>query len=231
MKYIYLSMVFAFLVPMKGIPQQLSPFLWATKSTWYMEFLCPVVNAISQKTSIVEVLDIGTGPGTLPQMLIEKNESLKVTGIDIDSTMIAEANKRFHHDRVVYQIQQNPTRLGFAEAQFDAVTICSVLFFLNDTTRQNLLKEALRVIKPGGSIYILTPSGKKAVYSSLFEVWNFKPSFFNFTFPIWKIATTQGGRAWEKENWAKKFACTNQLNYSAELTFSNNAFLEILTKK
>jgi hypothetical protein len=102
---------------------------------------------------------------------------------------------------------------------------------IDDNIKTELMNEALRVLRPNGKIIILTPSGKKPILSSFIEVWRYKFSFSNFTFPIWKIATTGGGRKWQRQKWLENYAIENQLNYTVNLTFNNNAIIEIISKK
>jgi len=88
----------------------------------------------------------------------------------------------------------------------------------------------MRVLKPNGKVIILTPSGKKSILSSFIEVWRYKFSFNNFTFPIWKIATTRGGRKWQRQKWLENYASENKLKYTVALTFKDNAAIETISK-
>jgi len=230
MKYIELVVMPILIISLSLKAQNMSIFSKATKSSWYPEFLNPVVETITGNSENHTILDIGTGPGTLPEMLIKKDSGFQITGIDIDSTMINEAKSRLSHQNVSFQNQKINAPLEFANEQFDVVTFCSVLFLVDDTIKTELMNEALRVLKANGRIIILTPSGKKPIISSFIEVWGYRFSFNNFTFPIWKIATTSGGRKWQRQKWLESYAKENQLNYSVSLTFNNNATLEMITK-
>jgi ubiquinone/menaquinone biosynthesis C-methylase UbiE len=204
-------------------------FLKATQSAWYSHFLNPVVGAISNSTKNLKILDVGSGPGTLAQLLNEKEAQFEITGIDISKKMIEEAKKRVSHKNISFQNQKVNAPLAFADKQFDVVTFCSVLFLVEDKLKAKLIQEALRVLKPNGKIIILTPSGKKSILSSFFEVWKYNFSIYNLTFPIWKIATTRSGRKWQRQKWLEKFASKNKLNYSKSFTFNDNATIEIIT--
>jgi ubiquinone/menaquinone biosynthesis C-methylase UbiE len=188
-------------------------FLKATLSGWYPAFLNPVVDLILSNPQCKEILDIGTGPGSLPQLLCRKDPSLNITGIDTSSSMINEAHRRNSFKNISFDLQEANHPLPFEKNQFDAITICSVLFLLNDSIKNDLLKEALRVLKPKGRIIILTPSGKKAIISSLIEVWKYPFSKYNFTFPIWKLATTHSARKWQNQKYLAQFTKKLQLNY------------------
>jgi ubiquinone/menaquinone biosynthesis C-methylase UbiE len=228
MKYI-LILISTLIIVLSLKAQNMSIFLKATRSGWYPEFLNPVADSVLAIAGKKQVLDIGTGPGTLPRMLIEKDQDLQVTGIDIDTAMIAEARK-ITHTNLAYRNQKINAPLEFPADQFDVVTFCSVLFLLDDDTKTNLINEAVRVLKPDGKIIVLTPSGKKSVLSSVVEVWHYPFSVNNFTFIIWKAATTSGGRRWKSNDWLKQYAIRNNFRYSNTLTFNDNAVLETISK-
>lgn len=230
-KFIKTFTALALIISVSLKAQTMSLFLSATRSGWYPEFLNPVVDVIASQGTSSSVLDIGTGPGTLPQMLIERNQDWVVTGIDIDTAMITEARKRFSHSHVSFQVQKINTPLPFADGQFDVVTFCSVLFLLDDSVRKQLMDEAVRVLKPNGKVIILTPSGDKWVGSSFVEVWSYPFSVNNFTFPLWKVATTRRARKWRKEKWAEKYSAGHPLKYTGFTVFRDNARIEIISKQ
>ncbi|MBK7029884.1 MAG: class I SAM-dependent methyltransferase [Bacteroidales bacterium] len=128
MKNRYIAFTVLALIIITVTAQNMSIFTKATRSGWYPEFLYPVMEEITIMGEKKEILDIGTGPGTLPQLLIMKDSGLQVTGIDIDSAMINEAKRRFIHNHVKYQNQKINESLEFDSEQFDVVTFCSVLF-------------------------------------------------------------------------------------------------------
>jgi len=98
------------------------------------------------------VLDCGCGPGTVTLGFAELVDPGKVVGTDIEESQVALAgesastrklsNVRFE----VASIYQLP----FADASFDAVFISAVLGNLKEPGRA--LREAYRVLKPGGVI-------------------------------------------------------------------------------
>ena len=213
------------------IIQMQSIFLKAQDSGWYPEFLKPIVDAVNEEKGFKKVLDIGTGPGKLAELLIKSDSTLQITGIDIDTAMIDKARKRLSHQNVSFQYQKLNAPLDFPDKEFDVVTFCSVLFLLDDSTKSLLMKEALFVLKPNGKIIILSPSGKKSFFSAFFEVWNFPYTRHNWTFIIWRLFTSNRGRIWQKQRWLFKFSQEKRLVYNSSLTFNNNASIEIITLK
>lgn len=219
-KYIYIATLLTHAI------QAQSVFLKAQNSGWYDQFLAPVVNSISTERKI---LDIGTGPGKLLELMTEKDSSLVLIGIDIDSSMIEEARKRVTSKNVQFEYQKVNQKLAFNDDEFDAVTFCSVLFLLDDVTKQFLLDEALRVLKPSGKIIVLSPSGKKSILSSILEVWQYPYKPTNWTFIVWKTFTKQTARKWQRQQWLSSYAENQNLKYNKYLSFNENATIEILT--
>jgi len=206
-----------------------SIFLTAQDSGWYPQFLQPVADAIHADPSKRKVLDIGTGPGKLPEILIANHPYLDITAIDIAPRMIEQARKRLKGKPVKLQVQIPNTALPFADQTFDIVTFCSVLFLLADPIRENLMDEALRVLKPDGKVIILNPSGKKKRITAPFEIWKYPFSMANWTFLVWKTLTTGAARNWQKQNWAARYAHTHRLKHIFSLTFNNNGCIECIT--
>lgn len=229
MKYIYIIAILAILgFSLKA--QNFSLFLKANDSGWYPEFLDPVVDTILNHGLHLHILDIGTGPGKLPELLIRRDSSLHVTGIDIDTHYIDMARQRIVHKNVSFEYQKINAPLIYKDTQYDIVTFCSVLFLLDDSSKTLLVKEALRVLKPGGKIVVLSPSGRKSVFSSLREIWSYPYSNSNWTFTAWKAFTNSRGNRWQENGWLKQFSKIQQLEYSNHWVFNDNASLEIVIK-
>lgn len=207
----------------------MSLFLKATQSSWYREFLMPVVENIINDSSSKRILDIGTGPGRLPELLNSQDASLLVTGIDINIAFIDEARRNLKSENISFLYQTRNAPLEFLTDAFDMVTLCSVLFLVEDSTKSLLLREALRVLKPGGKLIVLTPTGRRSFVSAFKEMSTFAPSSFKWTFPVWRIATSLSGRKWQRQNWLNKYAVKEGLEYSKSLVFNNNATIEIIT--
>ncbi len=103
-------------------------------------------------TKDMDLLDIGCGPGSITNILAQNAKS--VIGIDIDGETIRSAqaiaerenitNLRFMHASML--------ALPFEDNSFDAVTFHAVLYHLDQATLDAALREAFRVLKPGGII-------------------------------------------------------------------------------
>jgi ubiquinone/menaquinone biosynthesis C-methylase UbiE len=176
------------------------------------------------------ILDIGTGPGKLPELFVRQDKDYQITGIDISNTMIAEAKKRVVSKNVRFQLMQANAPLKYKDEQFDIVCFCSVLFLLKIDQIHLLMNEALRVLKPNGKIMVLTPNGRKTGLSIIKDFRSFPHNPYNWTYLIWKIATTGAGRRWQSGYILSGYAQKKQLRYLSKTVFNNHAILETLTK-
>ena len=105
-----------------------------------------------------EILDLATGSGDVAFALSRGLEpSVRILGMDFCAPMLLEAERkksaagsRYDHVRFT---QGDGLALPLAEAEFDAVTISFGLRNMADRARS--LSEIRRVLRPGGSLFIL----------------------------------------------------------------------------
>lgn len=100
----------------------------------------------------MSVLDCGCGPGTITAGFAELVAPGEVVGTEIEEAQVALAreNAAQHNVRNVRFEPTDIYALPFADASFDAVFISAVLGNLREPIRG--LREAFRVLKPGGVI-------------------------------------------------------------------------------
>ncbi len=105
-----------------------------------------------------KAIDIGTGNGPVAILLAKKYPHLKVTGIDQwvkvwdyskskceQNTLLEELSGRVSFRRA------SAVDLPFPDGKFDAVTSNFVFHTIKINDRKILIKEALRILKPGGA--------------------------------------------------------------------------------
>ena len=106
------------------------------------------------------ILDVGCGTGKLAlfiaEMLREQKEGCVVVGIDTDASKVKKARERALSMRegcVVRFEVQSATQTRFKDGSFDAVVSLKALHEISDAYAA--LREAFRVLRAGGSIFLI----------------------------------------------------------------------------
>lgn len=97
------------------------------------------------------VLDLGCGAGGHVRALIDAG--VDVVGVERDFTSLATA---YRHDRVQYVQADLEAPLPLADGLFDAVLALDVIEHLHG--RDAFLREVLRVLGPGGYVFLSAPN-------------------------------------------------------------------------
>jgi ubiquinone/menaquinone biosynthesis C-methylase UbiE len=109
------------------------------------------------------VLDIGTGPGTLPRLLAEIAPNVEVIGVDIEPVLLQDARKDTLRNavqaRVSFLLADAPA-LPFSDGSFDMIVSIASLHLWHD--RQKGIAESYRVLKHGGIALMLV--GRQRIY-------------------------------------------------------------------
>jgi ubiquinone/menaquinone biosynthesis C-methylase UbiE len=101
------------------------------------------------------MLDVGTGPGHLPLLVVAAIPGASVVGIDLSRHMLRHAERHRaaspHKERVSFALA-DAKGLDFPDASFDAVYSNTILHHIPDP--RPFLAEAWRVLRPGGVLLI-----------------------------------------------------------------------------
>jgi ubiquinone/menaquinone biosynthesis C-methylase UbiE len=97
------------------------------------------------------ILDVGCGTGTILKNLRD-HTNINGYGIDTEENMIVEAKKKCP-DMTIFV--SDCIKTPFENNQFDIITSCMAYHHFAD--KQGFAKEASRIIKPGGHLYITDP--------------------------------------------------------------------------
>lgn len=103
---------------------------------------------------VKDLLDVATGTADLA--ILASSVAERVTGVDISDGMLAQGRVKVERKGLQTRItlqQADSTALPFADGSFDAVTVAFGVRNYEDLERG--LREMLRVLRPGGRLFIL----------------------------------------------------------------------------
>jgi ubiquinone/menaquinone biosynthesis C-methylase UbiE len=110
------------------------------------------------------VLEIGCGTGTLAVRVKQQQPQVRVTGLDPDSKALARARAKAQRAGVEVAFDEGRAdALPYADASFDRVLSSLMLHHLSQAEKLAALREAARVLAPGGMIHVVDfgpPSGR-----------------------------------------------------------------------
>ncbi len=115
------------------------------------------------------VLDVGVGTGLELPMFPAQAE---VVGIDLAEAMLQRAGERVRRENLIQVAGlsvMDATRMGFADAAFDAAVVPYVLTVVPDPAA--MMDEILRVVRPGGMVVLVNHFGAEAGPLVPIEAW------------------------------------------------------------
>ena len=201
-------------------------FRYVQDAPWYDLFLEPVLEALKPLPADTDLLDIGTGTGGFIEQVVRVQPAFQIVGTDINAEMLEQAQQRPFLSTIPLHLLDKDAPLPFADATFDVICFCSVLFLLDDPSP--LLDEAVRLLRPNGRIIILTPTGNGRLQPSTVREIGIHPH--NWTFFVWRSKTSENGRSWAAKNMLPAYAAENELTYRKQEGFMGLAVVEILSR-
>ena len=119
------------------------------------------------------ILDVGSGSGDIASEILKENIPTSLYLLDLNEEMLLEGRKRLKKEKNINYFIGNAEKLNFENNFFDKYTIS---FCLRNVTEYLLsIKEAYRVLKPGGKYCCLefsTP--KSSLISSSYKIYKSK---------------------------------------------------------
>ncbi len=127
-----------------------SHFRWQTEAPWFSATEAELVRGVGHPGE--RVLEIGCGEGGNLHHLRARSPGLRLFGVDFSPAKVAFARNATG----AHTAAADATRLPFADCSFDAVLIRDLLHHLPN--RLHAMKEARRVLKPGGRLTLVEPN-------------------------------------------------------------------------
>jgi SAM-dependent methyltransferase len=128
--------------------------LASPRVTQYLE--AEIAHLLARLAPGTRVLELGCGTGRVALRLL--GEGREVVGIDTASASLALATARTPPGAAARFLCMDAARLAFADASFDAVACVQNGICAFGVDQEHLLREALRVLRPGGRALFSTYS-------------------------------------------------------------------------
>lgn len=101
-----------------------------------------------------KILDVGCGSGWLVRYLNQKG--FKTKGCDLAEEAVKMAKKQVKPSSLI--VKASATNLPYKDNSFDSVLGVSIIEHLTKSQAKKFLKEASRVLKKGGWMFLVTPN-------------------------------------------------------------------------
>ena len=149
---------------MKKSPHYIPAFHFHWLTRWYDPIMRRLFPEAALKTALIaqarihpgqDVLDVGCGTGTLTLMIKQIQPDAAVNGFDMDPQILDIARRKAEQTGMSIVLQQGTaTCLPYPDESFDHVFASLMLHHLTRQDKQQALREAFRVLKPGGELHV-----------------------------------------------------------------------------
>lgn len=127
--------------------------LTGADSQYFSEFKVKWLKEYYKNQPVESILDLGAGDGTCLAYFNQYFPQSKLFGIDVSELSIEEAAAKNIPNTEVKAY--DGTSIPYSDNQFDIILVATVMHHIRFELHAPLMKEALRVLKPGGKIFIV----------------------------------------------------------------------------
>jgi ubiquinone/menaquinone biosynthesis C-methylase UbiE len=106
------------------------------------------------------VLEIGCGTGNLTVLAKRRRPDIEIVGLDPDPLALARGTRKAAGLTGVRFDRGYSQELPYPDGSFDRVLSSLMLHHLEGDARRRTAEEALRVLRPGGALYLLDIGGR-----------------------------------------------------------------------
>jgi 2-polyprenyl-3-methyl-5-hydroxy-6-metoxy-1,4-benzoquinol methylase len=96
------------------------------------------------------LLDVGCGTGLLDYSIAQRRPDLQIVGIDVDTRAVELAARYNRRPNLTFE----PTALADVQGKFDCISFVDVMHHTQEDEGRALLRDASRLLSPGGRIFI-----------------------------------------------------------------------------
>jgi len=127
--------------------------LTGADSHYFSEFKVKWLREYYGSSQPPAILDLGAGDGTCLSYFRQYFPQASLYGIDVSEKSIEEAAAKNILNSEIRAY--NGTDIPYEAGKFDVILVATVMHHIRFELHEDLMKEALRVLKPGGRIFIV----------------------------------------------------------------------------
>jgi ubiquinone/menaquinone biosynthesis C-methylase UbiE len=137
------------------VPRQYDAWAQVYDLFWarYVNQTLPVLQRAVCVQPDERVLDLACGTGEFERLVLKDTPGVQVVGVDLAPSMVERARAKLKGQSGVRVEQADVHDLPFADASFDAVVCANTFHYF--THPSQVLREAKRVLRPGGRLVLL----------------------------------------------------------------------------
>jgi ubiquinone/menaquinone biosynthesis C-methylase UbiE len=150
------------------------------------------------------ILDVCVGTAASSLLVASNNPQNQILGIDISDQMLAVARRKIAKQKLanIELMTMSATALRLEDDSFDGVMISFALHEFDRETREKVLREAARVLKPGGRFCVVDFARQAGIRNRVFmKAWAIiePPCFADFLSLDWRVLSSAYGLRLESE--------------------------------
>ncbi len=146
------------------------PLTWEVAQSRLRQSFLEILGKYTPK-HIENVLDIGCSVGistlALHRYLSQQNHNINTIGLDLSPYMLAVAKYQDTEGEIKQWVHGLAEKTNFPDNYFDVITLQFVVHELPHLPTQEIFKEVLRILKPGGCFAIVDNNPKSPVIQNL----------------------------------------------------------------